>query len=91
MDKLRIYEMTKSDIFINAIKNRNEIQFIYNLRNILFHPYYISVDKLGHKILYGKVSNSQVIEKFEFKYMANIKVLNNKKFTPIIPIMSMVS
>lgn len=91
MVKLNNYKTTKSDIFISAIKQRNEVQFLYKLRNVLFHPYYISKDKFGHKVLYGRVSNSQVIEKFEFKYMANIKVLNNKKFSPIIPIMSMVS
>ncbi len=91
MVELKNYKNTKSEIFITAIKERNEIQFLYKLKNILFHPYYISKDKHGQKVLYGRVSNSQVVEKFEFRYMANIKVLNNKKFSPIIPILSMVS
>jgi len=91
MVKLKNYKNTKSEIFITAIKERNEVQFLYQLRNVLFHPYYISKDKYGQKVLYGRLSNSQVIDKFEFKYMANIKILNNKKFSPIIPIISMVS
>ena len=91
MVKLKNYENTKSDIFITAIKERLEVKFLYNLRTIFIHPYYISKDKYGQKVLYGRLSGTQVIDKFEFKYMANIKILDNKKFSPIIPIMTMVS
>jgi len=91
MDKLKNNEISKSNIFISAINGRYEVQFLYNLTPILFHPYYISKNKFGKKVLYGRISNSSAIEKFEFKYMANIKMLKNKKFSPIIPIMSMVS
>ncbi|PIW70082.1 MAG: hypothetical protein COW08_03770 [Ignavibacteriales bacterium CG12_big_fil_rev_8_21_14_0_65_30_8] len=91
MDELRKNEKSKTNIFISAINGRYEVQFLYNLNPILFHPYYISKNKLGKKVLYGRISNSSAIEKFEFKYIANIKVLKNKKFSPIIPIMSMVS
>ena len=90
MVKLKNYNTTKSAIFIAAIKERNEVRFLYKLKTVLFHPYYISKDKYGQKVLYGRLSNSHVIEKFEFRYMANIKVLRNKKFSPIIPIMSRV-
>lgn len=91
MAELKNNEMSKTNIFISAINGRYEVQFLYNLTPILFHPYYISKNNMGKKVLYGRVSNSSSIEKFEFKYMANIKILKNKKFSPIIPIMSMVS
>ncbi len=91
MVKLKNYKNTKSNIFITAIKERLEVKFLYNLRTILIHPYYISKDKYGQKVVYGKLSDSYVIDKFEFKYMANIKILDDKKFSPIIPIISMVS
>jgi len=91
MVKLKNYNTTKSAIFISAIKERNEVQFLYKLKKVSFHPYYISKDRYGQKILYGRLSNTNVIEKFEFRYMANIKVLINKKFSPIIPMISRVS
>ena len=91
MVKLKNYENTKSEIFITAVRERHEVKFLYNLRTIIIHPYYISKDKYGQKVVYGKLSNSQVIDKFKFKYMENIKILDDKKFSPIIPIISMVS
>ncbi len=91
MVELKKYERTKSGLFTKAINTRNEVKFIYNLRTVNIHPYYISKNKYGRKVLYGRLTNSQVIEKFEFKYMANIKILSNKKFSPIIPMVSLVS
>jgi len=91
MVKLKYCEKKKSDIFLKAINERNEIKFLYNLNEINIHPYYISKNKNGRKVLYGRLSNSQIIEKFEFKYMANIKILYDKKFSPIIPIIALVS
>jgi hypothetical protein len=78
----------KSEIFSSAIHNRNKIKFLYGLNEVLLDPYYISREMGGRKVIYGRMYNSSEIRKFEFKKITNIKVLENKKFSPIIPIIS---
>ncbi len=88
MVKLKTGAVMKSEIFACAIHNRNKIRFLYGLNEVMLDPYYISREINGRKVIYGRLFNSSEIRKFEFKKIANIKVLENKKFSPIIPIIS---
>lgn len=78
----------KTQIFSEAISKRNQIKFLYGLDEIVLEPYYITKDKLGKKVIYGRVSNSCEIKKFEYSLIANIKVVSNKRFSPRIQMMS---
>jgi hypothetical protein len=78
----------KTQIFSEAISKRNQIKFLYGLDEVLLEPYYIAKDKFGKKVLYGRVTNSSEIKKFEYCLIANIKVFGNKKFSPRIQMMS---
>ena len=78
----------KTQIFSEAISKRNQIKFLYGLDEVVLEPYYITRDKLGKKVLYGRVTNSSEIKKFEYGLIANIKVFSNKKFSPRIQMMS---
>ena len=50
-------------------------------------PYYLAINKNGEKVIYGRVNNSHNIKMFEFNKIFNIKVLEQTKFSPIIPIL----
>lgn len=78
----------KSEIFSQAIHNRNTIKFLYMLNEVTIDPYFISQDKSGRKIIYGKTYNSSEIKKFDFDKIVNIKVLEKNRFSPIIPIIA---
>lgn len=78
----------KSEIFSNAIINRNKIRFFYSLSEVIIEPYYITVERSGKKVIYGKLLSSSTIKKFEFSKIANIRILKNSWFSPVIPIMS---
>lgn len=77
----------KSDIFFNAILNRNSVRFLYDFREVVIDPYFISVNKSGKKVIYGKINNSNEVKMFEFGKILNIKVMRSHKFSPIIPIL----
>ena len=81
----------KSEIFSSAINNRNEVKFLYLMDEVVLHPYYISRGKDGKKVIYGRMSNTSAIKKFELGRIANLKVFDKVKFSPIIPLMSKVS
>jgi hypothetical protein len=76
----------KTEIFSSAIYNRNKIRFLYGLNEILLEPYYIMTERSGKKVIYGRPNNSNEVKKFEFNRIANIKVLNASRFSPIIRI-----
>lgn len=78
----------KTEIFSSAINKRNRLKFLYKLNSIELEPYYISINKQGHKVIYGRVKSSNEIKMFEFNQIFNIKVLQNSKFSPIIPILN---
>jgi hypothetical protein len=78
----------KTQIFSKAISKRNQIKFLYGFDEVVLEPYYIAKDKLGKKVLYGRVTNSFEIKKFEYSLIANIKVFSNKRFSPRIQMMS---
>jgi tricorn protease-like protein len=88
MAKLKNGAVMKSEIFSSAIYNRNKIKFLYGLNEIVLDPYYISREISGRKVIYGKMYNSCEIKRFEYQKISNIKVIENKKFSPIIPIIS---
>jgi len=81
----------KSEIFSKAIHFRNMIQFLYFLNEMVVEPYFISCEKNGRKYLYGRIPASNQVKRFEFTAIANIRVLKNRKFSPVIPIKSLVN
>jgi hypothetical protein len=81
----------KSDIFLQAIKNRNNLQFLYGLQQVNLEPYYISRNKIGKKVIYGRIKNSNQIVKFEYSRIANIKIVESFRFSPRIPITTFAS
>lgn len=80
----------KTDIFIYAIRNRYNLKFLYGLQEINIEPYYISKSRLGKKVIYGRVSSTNEIRKFNYDKIANIRVVMSFKFSPLIPINSFV-
>jgi len=81
----------KTDIFLSAIQKRNNIRFLYNLREILIDPYYITRERNGKKVIYGRVRRTNEIKKFEYEKISNIRVLENLRFSPVIPIIPQAS
>jgi len=78
----------KTNIFNSAISNRSKIRFLYGMEEVILEPYYVSINKNGKKVLFGKLNGSSVIKMFEFSNIYNIKVLQLNKFSPIIPILA---
>jgi hypothetical protein len=76
----------KSFLFSKAIINRNRIRFLYGLEEVILEPYFISRNKFGKKVLYGKTFGSNEIKIFEYDKMCNIKVFDFERFSPVIPI-----
>ena len=81
----------KSIIFLTAIKKRNNLKFLYGVSEIMIDPYFIARESSGKKVIYGRVKNTNQIRKFEYDQISNIRVLNNVKFSPVIPIIPQVS
>lgn len=81
----------KTDIFIRAITKRNNLQFLYGLQEVNLEPYYISKNRSGKKVIYGRLRNSNEIRKFEYNKIANIRIIESLRFSPRIPINSFVS
>lgn len=78
----------KTKIFSEAISNRNQIRFLYGVNEVILEPYYITRDKNGKKVIYGRVLNSSEIKKFEYGLIANIKVFSNRRFSPRVNLIS---
>lgn len=78
----------KSDIFIQAIRNRNNLRFLYHLQEVNLEPYYITRNQAGKKVIYGKLKNTNEIRKFEYDKIANIRIVESFRFSPRIPINS---
>jgi len=77
----------KTTIFNWAINNRYKLKFLYDLNEIVLEPYLISKNRVGKKVIYGRISNTKEIKVFEYDKIYNLKVLNLNKFSPIIPIL----
>lgn len=78
----------KSHIFSWAISNRYKVRFLYGIEEVVLDPYYFCIDKSGRKVIYGKTDYSNSIKRYEFGRIVNIKILNNVRFSPIIPLAS---
>ncbi|MBK7104022.1 MAG: hypothetical protein IPH62_01915 [Ignavibacteriae bacterium] len=78
----------KTEIFNSAINQRRRLKFLYNLNQVEVEPYYLSKNKNGNKVIYGRVNTSNEIKMFEFNKIFNIKILGKSKFSPIIPILN---
>ena len=78
----------KTDIFIQAIRNRRNLRFLYGLQEINLEPYYIARNRLGKKVIYGRVRRTNEVRKFEYDRIANIRVVESLRFSPRIPINS---
>jgi len=81
----------KTAIFLNAIRSRNNLKFLYGLTEIYLEPYYVTTEGTGKKVIYGRVKRTNEIRKFRYEKIANIRVLNNYRFSPIIPIIPQAS
>jgi hypothetical protein len=79
----------KTEIFSSAIINRNKIRFLYGLSEVVMEPYYITREKTGKKVIYGRAYSSNEIKKFEYNKISNIKIIKGTRFSPIIPIISL--
>ena len=88
MDKLKTGVNMKTEIFSFAINNRNQLRFLYGLSEVILDPYYITRDKTGKKVIYGRINNSSEVKRFEYDKIVNIKVLKSRRFSPVIPILS---
>ena len=81
----------KSEIFLSAIQKRNNIRFLYNMNEIMIDPYYITRERNGKKVIYGRVRRTNEIRKFEYEKISNIRVLKSIRFSPVIPIIPQAS
>lgn len=81
----------KTIIFLNAIRNRSNLSFLYGLKEIYLEPYYIATEQTGKKVIYGRVKRTNEVKKFDYDKIANIRVLNNFRFSPVIPIIPLAS
>jgi hypothetical protein len=88
MDKLKTGVNMKTEIFSFAINNRNQLRFLYGLSEVILDPYYITRDKAGKKVIYGRINNSSEVKRFEYDKIVNIRVLKSRRFSPVIPILS---
>ena len=79
----------RDEIIRHAIVKRTKIRFRYAMKNIILEPYFSKQNVSGKKILYGRVVSKNEIEKFDYDKIIDIKLLNSRKFSPIIPITSL--
>jgi hypothetical protein len=91
MAKLRKEQLMKTDIFSAAIHSRSNLKFLYDLQEVLIEPYYITRERSGKKVIYGRLKKTNEVRKFEYEKILNIKVLNNFRFSPVIPIIPQAS
>ena len=91
MVKLKRSRKMKTDIFTQAIRNRNNLQFLYDLQEVNLEPYYISRNTFGRKVIYGRLRSTNEIRKFEYNRIVNIRILESFRFSPLIPINSFAS
>jgi len=91
MAKLKKEQLMKTDIFSAAIYSRSNLRFLYGLQEILIEPYYITRERNGKKVIYGRVRKTNEVRKFNYEKISNIRVLNNFRFSPVIPIIPQAS
>ena len=78
----------KTDIFTQAIRSRKNLKFLYESREINLEPYYLARNRMGKKVIYGKLKSSNEIREYEYDKIANIRIIESFRFSPRIPINS---
>lgn len=81
----------KLEIILSAIRDKNNLRFLYNKKETIIEPYYFSSEISGGKIIYGRLYGTREIRRFEYKKIRNIRVMNDLKFSPEIPIITLAS
>jgi hypothetical protein len=81
----------KTEIFLSAIRNRNNLRFLYDLKETVIEPYYVSRERTGKKVIYGRLSSTNEIKRFAYNKITNIRVMKNLRFSPVIPIIPLAS
>lgn len=76
----------KTEIFSKAILTRRKVRFYYGVDEQIIEPYIITKEFDGRKVIYGKLSSSHQIKRFEYGKISNIKVLKSNPFAPDLPI-----
>jgi len=77
----------KTELFKNAINLRRRVRFLYGLKDIEIEPYYVTTRSDGKKVVFGKLKYSNEIRAFDYNKIANLKILDYARFSPIIPIL----
>ena len=77
----------KSLLFSTAIINRLKVSFIFSSELISLEPYYISKNKKGEKVVFGRIYNRNEIRVFEYNKIFNLRLLDQNRFSPLIPIL----
>jgi len=88
---INVGEDMKTEIFLSAIKNRNNLRFLYGLKETVIEPYYISRDRTGKKVIYGRVNQTSEVRRFDYHNITNIRVMKHLRFSPLIPIIPLAS
>ena len=81
----------KTEIFLSAIRNRNNLRFLYDLKETVIEPYYVSRESTGKKVIYGRLSRTNEVRRFDYKKITNIRVMKHLRFSPVIPIIPLAS
>ena len=81
----------KTEIFLSAIRNRNNLRFLYDLKETVIEPYYVSRESTGRKVIYGRLSRTNEVKRFAYNKITNIRVMRNLRFSPVIPIIPLAS
>jgi len=81
----------KTKIILSAIRDKNNIKFLYNEKETIIEPYYLSWENSAGKIIYGRLYRTKEIRRFEYNKIKNIHVMKNLQFTPVIPIVPLAS
>ncbi|MFA7289635.1 MAG: hypothetical protein WC055_12235 [Melioribacteraceae bacterium] len=77
----------KSLLFSTAIINRLKVSFIFGSELISLEPYYISKNQKGEKVVFGRINNLNEIRVFEYCKIFNLRLLEQNRFSPLIPIL----
>ncbi|MCK9280810.1 MAG: hypothetical protein M0P71_09325 [Melioribacteraceae bacterium] len=77
----------KSLLFTTAIIKRLKVSFIFGAELISLEPYYISKNKNGEKVVFGRINNLNEIRVFEYNKIFNLRLLEQNRFSPLIPIL----
>lgn len=75
----------KSTVFSEAIESRKRVSFFYDDGVVEIEPYFLAEDRFGNKVIYGKLSGSDYVKKFEFSRISNLRI-QTARFAPALPL-----